>query len=180
MTQTTYLLAGTALAFSLCVSACRSTTSTDVVAAEVERHDAGVVDALRLPATSPDAGRSSGRSAAEVDSGCVLDMGESRKGERLETDRNGITRIVRPQPRCWLEADCVHDHRRQTPGDASVAIQCRGRRCVCSFESFVPKAKPVEFTFDVEEPCADDATIERLLFDRCVPEGRRRTTSRRH
>ena len=142
---------------------------------------AAAVDAPRSPRPSSDAGPDAALSAAELDSGCVLDMGESRKeGDRLVTEKNGVASFVHHQASCWLEADCVHAHGRKTPGDAAVAIQCRGRRCVCRFESFVPKQKHLEFSFDTQDPCSDDARIESLLLGRCLPEGRRRMGLRGH
>ena len=114
---------------------------------------------------------------AEADAGCVLDSGGGRSGSRTEIGADGVLRIVHPQPRCWFEADCIRERGRDSPGDALVSIECRGRRCACTFESLVPRRQRIKFSFDVEDPC-DDARLKSLLLGRCVSEGRRRVTTR--
>jgi hypothetical protein len=142
------------------------------MASAPERQDAATVDARAVARTSPDASRDAPPSGTTV-SGCVLDVGGGRKGERTEISKDGVLRIVHEVTRCWLEADCIREQGRNTPGDATVSIDCRGKHCVCTFESFMP-AKRIKFSFDVEEPC-DDMHLKSLLLDRCVNEGRRRS-----
>lgn len=177
MSHAANLWAGSALVFSLGVMGCHSAPSKRRVAAVGERHDAGVVDALRLASTSPDAPGMSHPTAAEADAGCALDIGGGRSGSRTEIGADGVLRIVHPQTRCWFEADCIRDHARDSPGDALVSIDCRGRHCACTFESLTPRRYPVTFSFDAEDPC-QDGRIENLLLGRRVSEGRRRVATR--
>ena len=145
--------------------------------AAAERNDAGAVDAWSAAQAPVDAGRHHEASAAEADSGCVLDMGGGRSGSRTEIGPDGVLRILHPQPRCWFEADCVKERGRDNPGDALVSIDCRGRRCTCTFESLVPRRRTIKFSFDAEDPC-DDTRLKSLLLGRCVSEGRQRAATR--
>lgn len=169
------VLAATALGFSLGLLACHSPPSKQTASAAAERHDGGSADAL-TPG-SPDAGRHPVPSAAEADAGCVLDIGGGRSGARTEVGPDGVLKILHLQPHCWFEADCIKERGRDTPGDAMVSIDCRGRHCACTFESQVPRRRTIKFSFDAEDPC-DDARLKGLLLGRCVSEGRQRFMGR--
>lgn len=170
-------LTSPALVFSLGMVACLSPRSKEKVSQSVERRDAGSVDVLKSAKVSQDAGGLPAPSAEEADSGCALDIGGGRSGSRTEIGRDGVLKILHMQPRCWLEADCIQERGRDHPGDAMVSIECRGRRCECTFESLAPRHRPMKFTFDTEDPC-DDARLKSLLLGRCVGEGRQRATRR--
>lgn len=115
----------------------------------------------------------------EAPSDCVVDEGETVRGSRTETDANGKSRSVRKQSHCSLSANCIREQGRETPGDAAVAIDCKGGRCVCVFELFAPHRKRIKFDVTAEDPCEGDDGLKRLLFEHCLLEGRQRTTSSR-
>lgn len=177
MSNARRVLAGAALGFSLGGWGCHSPAPKQMVAATAERLDAGSLDALTSARPSSDAGRERVASAAEADSGCVLDIGGGRSGSRTEIGSDGVLRVLHPQPRCWFEADCVREQGRDNPGDAMVSIECRGRHCACTFEPLSPRRRTIKFSFEAEDPC-DDARLKSLLLGRCVSEGRRRATNR--
>lgn len=170
-------LAAPAFVFSLGIAACLSPRSDETVSPPAGRRDAGSVDVLMAAKVLREAGGHPAPSVEEADSGCALDIGGGRSGSRTEIGRDGVLRILHMQPRCWVEADCIKERGHDHPGDAMVSIDCRGRRCECTFESLAPRRRPIKFTFDTEDPC-DDARLKSLLLGRCMSEGRQRATRR--
>jgi hypothetical protein len=163
---------------SLCALASCSRSSPNTEAPLPIHADAASMDRRVAVQPRPDAARDSASKPA-VPSDCVVDEGETVRGSRTETDPNGKSRAVRKQSHCSLSANCIREQGRETAGDATVAIDCRGGRCVCAFELFAPHRKRIKFDVTAQDPCEDDDGLKRLLFEHCLSEGRQRTTSSR-
>lgn len=178
MINATTRFAATAAILSLGLMTCRASRSRDPMPSPVTASGDGAAgDATNVSARAPDLGSDEPRAAVPE---CVLDVGESRKGSRTRVGRDGVLTIVHPQPRCSLEASCIREQGRDHPGDATISIDCRGNHCACTFQSLSPRPNTIKFSFDAEDPC-DDARLKSLLLDRCLSEGRRRSTpGRRH
>lgn len=160
---------------SLCALASCSRSSPKTEAPAPIHADAASIARPVAVRPTPDAARDSAPKP-EASSDCVVDEGETVRGSRTETDSDGQSRSVRKQSHCSLSANCIREQGRETAGDAAVAIDCKGGRCVCVFELFALHRKRIKFDVTAEDPCEDDDGLKRLLFERCLSEGRQRTT----
>jgi hypothetical protein len=116
---------------------------------------------------------------------CVTDALEMQQKTRQIILPGGVLQQPRSSTTCSMEADCVHEHGRETPGDGMATINCKDKTCTCTLVPLAPRSRPIKFRIEADAPCASAERTKALLTGRCLREMQRvpkepEATSLRH
>jgi hypothetical protein len=113
---------------------------------------------------------SSSSSEQRLIEGCVVHAGEIRQSSTRVKRRNGTLDRAESSGGCSMDAECVQRQGHATPGDRTVAIDCKGKTCTCTLQELMPRSRPRRFRLALDSPCASIERVQSLLLDRCVRE----------
>jgi hypothetical protein len=123
------------------------------------------------PSSSVDGARGeNGPSGADrpIFSGCVVHAGESRVTTHRTKRPGGVLSPPDSSSSCAMNAECIQRHGEATPGDGLVAIECKGKACICTLEPLTPAAKAKKFRVELDAPCATTERARVLLIEQCM------------
>jgi hypothetical protein len=70
------------------------------------------------------------------------------------------------EPSCAINADCIAQQGRTTPGDGAVVMECASGNCSCRLESLAAPKTVLEFDFVAS--CSSPEVMQQLIRDHCL------------
>jgi hypothetical protein len=70
------------------------------------------------------------------------------------------------EPSCAINADCIAEQGRTTPGDGAVVMECASGNCSCRLEALA--APKTVFEFDFVASCSTPEVMQQLIRDHCL------------
>lgn len=70
------------------------------------------------------------------------------------------------EPSCAINADCIAEQGKTTPGDGTVIMECEGGNCSCRLEALAPPSTVVQFGFVAS--CSTPEVMQQLIKDHCL------------
>ena len=70
------------------------------------------------------------------------------------------------EPSCAINADCIGQQGKTTPGDGTVVMECERGECSCRLEALAPPQRIVEFRFSAT--CSSPEVMQQLMREHCL------------
>jgi hypothetical protein len=101
-----------------------------------------------------------------VFSNCRLGSFRFASAGHDENTTGGSRRSGTSEPSCAINADCIAQQGKTTPGDGTVVMECERGECSCRLEALVPPNAVVEFHFAAT--CSSPDVMQQLMREHCL------------